>query len=375
MKITKISVYQVDLAYPGGTYHLSKGRTYTSFDDTIVAVETDAGIVGWGETCPFGSTYVEASVQGARAAIGLMTPHLIGQDPRRPEPLYGLMDGLLVGHGYAKSALDMAFWDILGKAARLPLCDLWGGRVDEPLTVKTSFGLSATAWEGDIATRIKEEVARFKQGKGRTLSIKATSSVARDIEILGLISDELDDDYTLWIDADSGWRFADALKVGLAMQGRNIVFEQPCATYEECRQLRQRIPQSIMLDEVAVDMETAVRAYNDGLLDHYNLKTARVGGLTKARKIRDMLAELGVPIHFQCTWGAELGTAGMLHLAQSTPERSRTDFWHMASSSTIVATANGLPQPVDGQIEASRESGLGIEPRMVILGEPVAVYV
>ena len=147
MKITKITVYKVDLAYPGGTYHLSKGRTYTSFDNTVVAVETDAGMTGWGETCPFGNTYIAASAEGARTAIGLIAPHLIGLDPRRPEPLYQKMDSLLVGHGYAKSALDMAFWDILGKSADLPLCDLWGGRYDAPLKVKNSFSLSTTSWE------------------------------------------------------------------------------------------------------------------------------------------------------------------------------------------------------------------------------------
>ena len=82
MKITKITVYSVDLAYPGGTYHLSKGRTYTSFDNTVVAVDTDAGMTGWGETCPFGNTYIAASAEGVRTAIGLIAPHLIGLDPR-----------------------------------------------------------------------------------------------------------------------------------------------------------------------------------------------------------------------------------------------------------------------------------------------------
>lgn len=374
MQITKISVYSVDLPYPGGTYHLSKGRTYTSFDNTVVAVETDAGMTGWGETCPFGNTYIEASPQGARTAIALISPHLIGLDPRQPEPLYDVMDTVLVGHGYAKSALDMAFWDLLGKSVQLPLCDLWGGRFNAPLIVKNSLSLSTTSWEGDIERLMMEEVHRFKQSHNRIVSMKATGNIDRDIEIIDFLTRELGPHFLFWVDANSGWRFTDALKIGLALQDRNIVYEQPCATYEACRLLRQRIPQSIMLDEVAVDLKTAIRAQQDGLLDRYNLKTARVGGLTKARKIRDFCVELGVPIHFQCTWGAELGMAGMLHLAQSTPERCRTEFWPMARSSTTIVTADGSAEIVNGFIEATREPGLGIRPRLDILGAPLATY-
>ncbi len=374
MQITKISMYTVDLDYPGGTYHLSKGRTYTSFDDMVVAVETDTGLIGWGETCPFGTTYIEASPEGARTAIALMAPHLIGLDPRQPEPLYAVMDSLLVGHKYAKSALDMAFWDILGKSVGLPLCDLWGGRFEAPLLVSQSFRLSATSWEGDIVGPIKAEAERFKQSPNRIVSVKATSDINRDIQIVDLLTRELGPEFLVWIDANSGWPFSDALKIGLALRDRNVLYEQPCATYEDCRLLRQRIPQSIMLDEVAVDMNMAVQARHDGLLDRYNLKTARVGGLTKARKIRDFLVEMGVPIHFQCTWGAELGMTGMLHLAQSTPERCRTEFWLMAHSSTTVATADGSAEPVNGFIEATREPGLGIRPRLDVLGPSVAEF-
>jgi len=115
-------------------------------------------------------------------------------------------------------------------------------------------------------------------------------------------------------------------------------------------------------------------AQKDGLLDRYAMKTARVGGLTKARKIRDFCVELGVPIHFQCTWGAELSMAGMLHLSQSTPEHCRTEFWPLAHSSTPIATADGSAKPVDGLIEATHEPGLGVRPRLEILGSPVAIY-
>ena len=121
-----------------------------------------------------------------------------------------------------------------------------------------------------------------------------------------MLTSELGPEFLFWVDTNSGSRFTGALQIGLALHDRKIVYEQPCATYEECRQLRHRIPQSIMLDEIAVDLNMALQAQKNGLLDRYAMKTAGVGGLTKARKIRDFCVGLGVSIHFQCTWGAEL---------------------------------------------------------------------
>lgn len=374
MRITRIAVYQVDLPYPLGTYHMSNGRAFTSLDNTVVEVETDAGITGWGETCPFGTNYLPASAEGARSALAILAPGLIGLDPRRPGPLYQEMDSILLGHGFAKSGLDMAFWDILGKAAGLPLCELWGGRFEKPLIVKHKSEVFTRHWEGDLAAACREDACRLGESRNRVVSAKATGDIDRDIEIADVVTSEVGPKYLYWMDANSGWTFTEALKIGLAMEGRNILFEQPCVTYEECRELRQRIPQSIILDEVAVDLRIAHRAAKDGLLDHYNMKTARVGGLTKALKIRDFCVEMGVPVHYQDTWGAELSTAAMLHLAQSTPDRSRTEIWPMNYWSVARPTAQGLPEPKGDEIEAGREPGLGIQPLMNMLGDPVAVY-
>ena len=83
MKIERIDVFQVDLPYRHGVYRLSGGRTYESFDATIVRIITDTGIDGWGESTPFGSTYVAAHALGVRAGIAEIAPTLMGLDPRR----------------------------------------------------------------------------------------------------------------------------------------------------------------------------------------------------------------------------------------------------------------------------------------------------
>ena len=101
MKIREIDVFQVDLPYAGGVYRLSGGREYRSFDATIVRVTADNGMEGWGESTPFGATYIAAHAMGVRAGIAEMAPHLIGLDPRRVDRVNDAMDRALAAFRYA----------------------------------------------------------------------------------------------------------------------------------------------------------------------------------------------------------------------------------------------------------------------------------
>ena len=95
-----------------------------------------------------------------------------------------------------------------------------------------------------------------------------------------------------------------------------------------------------------------------------------VGGLTKARQIRDLCVSLGIAMTIEDTWGGDIITAAIAHLAHSTPEQflfSATDF----NSYVTVAFADGAPQRKAGRLSASREPGLGVQPKMDILGKPV----
>lgn len=127
MKIEKIEVYQADLPYAGGIYFLSGGRQYSSFDATIVRVETDTGLEGWGRSTPFGPNYIPAHALGVRAGISEIAPHLIGHDPRQLERLYDTMNTALLGHAHAIAPIDIACWDLLGKATGMPCWMLLGG--------------------------------------------------------------------------------------------------------------------------------------------------------------------------------------------------------------------------------------------------------
>jgi L-alanine-DL-glutamate epimerase-like enolase superfamily enzyme len=139
MKITRIAVHQLALRL-AKPYRLSGGRLlFEELDSTIVSIETDEGVTGWGEGCPWGSTYLPAFGKGVRAGIEEIAPQLLSQDPRRLDVINRTMDVALPGHPYVKSALDMACWDILGKAAGLPLCELLGGRTEAPVALHSSI--------------------------------------------------------------------------------------------------------------------------------------------------------------------------------------------------------------------------------------------
>lgn len=128
IQIKRILAYQVDLPLHEGSYKWSDGKNVSVFDATIVKIETNFGITGYGENTPLGPSYLPAFASGSRAAIKELAPSLIGENPTLLNKLNTKMDFLLKGHNYAKSAIDMACWDILGKVAGLPVCELLGGR-------------------------------------------------------------------------------------------------------------------------------------------------------------------------------------------------------------------------------------------------------
>ena len=126
MKITGITVWQKTLPLTK-PYWLSGGRLkFEALDSTFARIETSAGVIGWGEGCPWGETYLPAFGGGIRAALALLAPVLLGENPGDIERLNRAMDQALPGHPYAKAALDLALWDIAGKRAGAPLFELFG---------------------------------------------------------------------------------------------------------------------------------------------------------------------------------------------------------------------------------------------------------
>lgn len=366
MKISGISVYQVTLPLEH-PYRLSGGRlSFEKLDSTIVAVDTDEGIRGWGEECPWGSTYLPAFARGVRAGIEELAPQLIGLNPLRIDSIYRTMDIALPGHPYIKSALDMACWDILGKTTGLPLCELFGGRIDQLIDIQNS-----------VPTGTPEEMIesiRRGQAKGEAVhTCKIGANVARDLERIEAINAYLPASESVTFDVNRAWTVDQGMRVMNAV-ATPAYFEQPCETYEECLQLRKLTTHPIILDECIQSYGHIVRARADNACEVIGLKLGRVGGLTKARRIRDFCVETGVRMNVEVNGGSVIGDSAAVHLAQSTPATHLRATW-LCHEMLTVDTATGGARNQGGKTSAPEAPGLGIEPKMDILGEPVAVYV
>lgn len=372
MKIKKIEVYQVDLPYAGGTYKLSGGRSYTSFDSTIVRMVTECGLEGWGESTPFGSNYIAAHALGVRAGIAEIAPQLLGADPRHVDRINDRMNQALVGHNHAKTPLDVACWDIFGKSIDMPVCDLLGGRIENRLPVISSIGSGDPE---DMRSRVAAH--RVEGYMGHSIKVGALESEGGptlDAErITASLADRKPGEFFL-VDANGGLSPENALRM-LASLPPNVdfVLEAPCATWRETQSLRQRCNVPIILDELAQTDADIIKLIADDVADGIGLKISKNGGLTAGRRHRDICIAAGLSMSVQDTWGSDISIAAITHLGQTVPPsllRCVLDTRNMVN----IKTAKFDAPIIDGGIVAPNEAGLGIEVDREVLGEPVAVY-
>jgi L-alanine-DL-glutamate epimerase-like enolase superfamily enzyme len=363
MRIVGMSLYQVDLPLYEGSYNWSGGKSVEVFDSTVVRLLTDEGFEGFGEVCPLGPVYLPSYAEGARTGIIELVPALLGLDPRQLDVVNRAMDKAMKGHAYVKSAIDVACWDILGKATGLPVSELLGGRVGADFVLYRAISQESPEV---MASR----VAEYRSEGYRRFQLKVGADVETDVERIRVVAAELERGDVLIADANTGWLRHEALRVARAVRDVDVYIEQPCASYEECLGVRRRIDHPFVLDECIDSVATLVRAHADSAADVVNLKISKLGGLTRARQARDLCVSLGLGMTIEDTWGGDIVTASIAHLAHSTPPRhlfTATDF----NSYVTVQTADGAPRRLDGRMSAPTAPGLGVRPKMDVLGDPV----
>ena len=366
VKIVVIRVYQVDLPLVEGRYSWSEGKFVEVFDSTVIELLTDDGQSGYGEVCPLGPFYLPAFGAGARAGIAELSGSLMGQDPTAIGPINQLMDKALLGHPYVKSAIDMACWDLLGKSSGKSVCELMGGKFGDSVALYRAISQRP-------ADEMAENVASHRADGYTKFQLKVGGEPKDDIDRIHAAADVLGDGEVLVADANTGWRVDAAVRVVNAVRDRDVYIEQPCKSYEHCLTIRKRTSLPFILDENITGLDALLRGHADGAMDVINLKISKVGGLTKARLIRDTCVALNIPMTIEDSWGGDIITAAIAHLAHSTPESLRfsaTDF----NSYVTVQNATGAPQRVNGHMAASDDTGLGVEPNRDVLREAVAEY-
>jgi L-alanine-DL-glutamate epimerase-like enolase superfamily enzyme len=365
MKITRILAYRVELPLHEGSYKWSGGKSVSVFDSTIVAIETDQGVAGYGEVCPLGPFYLAAYAQGARTGIAELGPHLLGANPTEIGKLNHRMDTALQGHPYVKSAIDIACWDILGKVTGQPVCVLLGGRYGDDFVLYRAISQESPQ---EMAKR----VAGYRAQGYRRFQLKVGGDPMVDIDRIRAVAAELEVGDRLIADANTGWLMHDALRVVRAVRDVDVYIEQPCRTYDECLTVRRHCDHPFVLDEVIDSIDPLLRGHTDRAMDVVNIKISKFGGLTRAALARDLCVSLGIAMTIEDSWGGDITTAAIAHLAHSTPTDylfTSTDF----NSYVTVSTAEGAPRRANGRMAASLAPGLGIEPRIDVLGQPAVV--
>ncbi|MEX0311085.1 MAG: mandelate racemase/muconate lactonizing enzyme family protein [Tateyamaria sp.] len=367
MKITRISVYHVDLPLEH-PYWLSGGRLkFETLDATLVKLDTDAGVTGWGEGTPWGHTYVPAHGPGIRAGIETMAPFVLGLDPRRVLDVERAMDLALPGHLYAKSPIDMACWDIAGQDAGRPIADLMGGGSRAPRPIASSVG--AKTVEDTRAV-----IDRYRQRGYIAHSVKIGGDVTRDIaRIRDVEAMRAPGDIILY-DVNRGWTRAQALQVMSACADLNVTFEQPCETLDDIAAIAPRHPSPVSVDESLVTLQDACRIARDGIAEVFGIKLNRVGGLTKAARMRDVALAHGIDMFVMATGGTVLADTEALHLAATIPDAHCHAVWACQDMITVDIAGGRGPRNVDGHLHLPETPGLGVHPDEDALGDPVAVY-
>ncbi len=363
MRIVKIFAHRVELPLREGSYKWSGGKSVTVFDSTIVGVETNTGLVGYGEVCPLGPFYLPAYAEGVRAGIRELAPHLIGLDPRELSCLNHRMDAALKGHAYVKSGIDVACWDILGQATGLPVCVILGGRFGDGVRLYRAISQESP-------DRMAAAVAGYRAEGYTRFQLKVGGDPDLDIERIRQVRAILPPTDRLVADANTGWLQHEAVRVVRAVRDLDVYIEQPCLTYEECLVVRRQSDHPFVLDENVDGIDMLLRAKADLAMDVVNLKISKLGGLTKTKQVRDLCISMGIAMTLEDSWGGDIATAAIAHLAHSTPEEFRftsTDF----NSYVTVSTADGAPQRQYGFMSASTDPGLGIRPKLEVLGRRV----
>jgi L-alanine-DL-glutamate epimerase-like enolase superfamily enzyme len=362
MKISKITVWQVELPLHEGDYKWSGGKSVETFDSTIVGVETDEGVIGYGEVCPLGPVYLASYAKGVRVGVEELGPSLLGENPLHLEKLNRLMDQAMKGHPYVKSAIDVACWDILGKVSGLPVSSLLGGAYGEDFVLYRAISQESPE-------EMAKKIAGYREEGYRRFQLKVGGDPDTDIERIRQASAQLQSGDKLVADANTGWLKHEAMRVVEAVRDIDVYIEQPCLRYEDCLSVRQHTNLPFVLDEVIDGMPEILKASHDLAMDVVNIKISKFGGLTRAKQARDLCVSLGVAMTLEDTWGGDIVTAAIAHLAHSTP----TDFLFTATDFNSYVTqplANGAPQRVKGRMASSLAPGLGIEPMMDVFGDP-----
>ena len=368
VKITEIHIFSHTLPVKNGPYRIASSTVH-SLESTLVKIVANNGLVGWGETCPVGPTYQPHHANGAKAALVEISAGLIGANPLLPLLLRRTMDGLLAGHGYAKAAVEIAAYDLMGKHLKMRVADLLGGAVSERVP---SYYASGIGEPDEIARVAEEKMAegyprlQVKVGGGRPVDV--------DIEVIRKVWERVGGKVRLAVDGNRSLTTRDTLRLSRECPHIPFILEQPCNTIEEIKSIKSQLHHGVYLDENGIDLATVLRAVGEGLCDGFGMKVTRIGGLHAMATFRDICEARSLPHTCDDAWGGDIIAAACTHIGATVQPRLNEGVW--IAQPYIQGNYDGQNgiKVEGGHIRLPTGDGLGVIPDEGLFGPAVASY-
>jgi muconate cycloisomerase len=316
MRIAAVETIRLDIPFVR-PHHMSFG-TISVANYVIVRLRTDDGAEGLGEAVTLGGpTWGEESAETIQAVIErYLGPALIGQDPFGLEAIQRRMAGRAKGNYFAKAALEMACFDLVGKALGQPLYNLLGGLYRERIPLSWSLAT------GDAAADLAEAERLIGRGHG-IFKIKVGEQPPRaDVERVRQLADALGGRARLRVDANQGWDELTALATIPQLEGCGIeLMEQPVPRWnvEALARIAARVDVPIMADEAVCSPHDAIDLVRRAAADVFALKLAKAGGILPSKAVAAIAEAAGLPCYLGCMIESGVGTAAYAHFGVSTP--------------------------------------------------------
>ncbi len=339
--------------------HTMSFTTLEAVNFAFVRIETRDGLVGWGEAaCLGGPTWSEESAESVQAVIErYLAPWLVGRDAAGIEPLRQEMAKRVQGNPFARAAVEMALWDLNGRALGVPVHRLLGGRVRE--RVPLSWSLAVESPEAEL------EEAREKMQRGhRIFKLKtAAHPLAHDVARVRRLREALGPEIALRVDANQGWDRPTARAAIHALEPYALDFvEQPLPKWDVdgMAELARRVRVPIMADESCGAPHEALAIARLGGVSILALKVTKAAGILGTMAVARIAEAAGLGCYVGCMIETSLGTAAYLQVALAAAPVT----WGCELFGPLLLTGDVVRRPVryaDGAILALDGPGLGVD--------------
>jgi len=355
MKIKKI--YTKILQAPLKNPFVTALRRVDYLEDIIVIIECNDGSTGYGEGAPTPQITGE-TLNSMNIAINTIATHLVGKDIEDFHTLLHLVHCCLTKNTTAKSAIEIALFDLKSQNEKLPLYKMLGGS-------KTHFQTDITISMEKIDTMVVKSLEAVDLGYD-ILKIKIGDNPKTDIDRIIAIYQAVGKNITLRLDANQGWTAKQSVTLLHAIEKQGIIaefIEQPVAAndYEGLHYIKQRVETPLLADESIFNIQDAKKLLDMQAIDYVNIKLAKTGGISQALKLADLTHNYGIKCMIGCMLEGPISVAAGVHVA-SAKAHCITMLDLDAVSLLATHPVNSNIQFNESQIILSENIGLGVSP-------------